>query len=136
MAEIRPPLITATLAVIVSFLPMFFITGMMGPYMRPMALERAGDDAHVDGGGVHDHALAGVPRAASGSTADGGCRQPCTITIRTTWMPIKQSLLYKVFYPLMAPLLHSRLVAWSFLLGMVLLTVGRDGPGGQRAACR
>ncbi|MGE5192456.1 MAG: efflux RND transporter permease subunit, partial [Deltaproteobacteria bacterium] len=36
VAEIRPPLITATLAVIVSFLPMFFITGMMGPYMRPM----------------------------------------------------------------------------------------------------
>ncbi len=38
VSEIRPPLITATLAVIVSFLPMFFITGMMGPYMRPMAL--------------------------------------------------------------------------------------------------
>jgi len=38
VAEIRPPLIVATLAVIVSFLPMFFITGMMGPYMRPMAL--------------------------------------------------------------------------------------------------
>ncbi len=38
VAEIRPPLINATLAVIFSFLPMFFITGMMGPYMRPMAL--------------------------------------------------------------------------------------------------
>ncbi|MBI4582207.1 MAG: efflux RND transporter permease subunit, partial [Planctomycetes bacterium] len=38
VAEIRPPLITATLAVIVSFLPMSFITSMMGPYMRPMAL--------------------------------------------------------------------------------------------------
>ena len=38
VSEIRPPLITATLAVIVSFLPMFFITGMMGPYMQPMAL--------------------------------------------------------------------------------------------------
>jgi len=36
--EVRPPIILATLAVIVSFLPMFFITGMMGPYMRPMAL--------------------------------------------------------------------------------------------------
>src|SRR5450759_975297 len=38
VSEIRPPLITATLAVILSFVPMFFITGMMGPYMRPMAL--------------------------------------------------------------------------------------------------
>ncbi|MEW6273403.1 MAG: efflux RND transporter permease subunit [Thermodesulfobacteriota bacterium] len=36
--EVRPPVIVATLAVILSFLPMLFITGMMGPYMRPMAL--------------------------------------------------------------------------------------------------
>jgi len=36
--EVRPPIILATLAVIVSFVPLFFITGMMGPYMRPMAL--------------------------------------------------------------------------------------------------
>jgi multidrug efflux pump subunit AcrB len=36
--EVRPPILLATLAVVVSFLPMMFITGMMGPYMRPMAL--------------------------------------------------------------------------------------------------
>jgi multidrug efflux pump subunit AcrB len=36
--EVRPPIILATLAVIVSFLPLNFITGMMGPYMAPMAL--------------------------------------------------------------------------------------------------
>jgi multidrug efflux pump subunit AcrB len=35
--EVLPPVIMSTLAVIVSFLPMFFITGMMGPYMAPMA---------------------------------------------------------------------------------------------------
>ena len=35
--EVRPPTILATFAVIVAFLPMFFITGMMGPYMAPMA---------------------------------------------------------------------------------------------------
>lgn len=34
--EVRPPVILATFTVIVSFLPMFFVTGMMGPYMRPM----------------------------------------------------------------------------------------------------
>jgi len=34
--EVRPPVILATLAVIASFLPMFFVGGMMGPYMRPM----------------------------------------------------------------------------------------------------
>ena len=36
--EVRPPIILATLAVIISFVPMLFITGMMGPYMRPLAL--------------------------------------------------------------------------------------------------
>ncbi len=36
--EVRPPTILATLAVTASFIPLFFITGMMGPYMRPMAL--------------------------------------------------------------------------------------------------
>jgi len=35
--EVRPPTVLATFTVIVSFLPMFFITGMMGPYMAPMA---------------------------------------------------------------------------------------------------
>jgi len=36
--EVLPPVIMSTLAIIVSFTPMFFITGMMGPYMGPMAV--------------------------------------------------------------------------------------------------
>ncbi len=34
--EVRPPTVLATFTVIVSFIPMLFVTGMMGPYMRPM----------------------------------------------------------------------------------------------------
>jgi multidrug efflux pump subunit AcrB len=34
--EVRPPVILATFAVMLSFVPMFFVSGMMGPYMRPM----------------------------------------------------------------------------------------------------
>jgi multidrug efflux pump subunit AcrB len=34
--EVRAPTILATFTVIISFIPMFFVTGMMGPYMRPM----------------------------------------------------------------------------------------------------
>ena len=37
MAEIRTPLLMSTLTIIVAFLPLAFITGMMGPYMAPMA---------------------------------------------------------------------------------------------------
>ena len=36
--EVRPALILSTLAIIAAFLPLMFITGMMGPYMAPMAL--------------------------------------------------------------------------------------------------
>jgi multidrug efflux pump subunit AcrB len=35
--EVLPPVIMSTIAIILSFTPLFFITGMMGPYMGPMA---------------------------------------------------------------------------------------------------
>lgn len=35
--EVLPPVIMSTMAIIISFIPLFFITGMMGPYMAPMA---------------------------------------------------------------------------------------------------
>ncbi|MFW6388486.1 MAG: efflux RND transporter permease subunit [Desulfohalobiaceae bacterium] len=37
VSEVFPPVLMSTLAIIASFLPLFFITGMMGPYMAPMA---------------------------------------------------------------------------------------------------
>ena len=46
---------------------------------------------------------------------------------------VKRSKLYKIFYPLMAPLLHSRLVAWAFLLLMVVLTMGAMGLAALRS---
>ncbi len=36
--EVLPPVLMSTLAIIVCFVPLFFITGMMGPYMAPMAV--------------------------------------------------------------------------------------------------
>ena len=130
VAEIRPPLITATLAVIVSFLPMFFITGMMGPYMRPMALNvpvtmlMSMLVAFTITPWMAYHVLR--RKYASG---DAGGHDHDMHDLEA----IKQSLLYKFFYPLMAPLLHSRLVAWLFLLVMVLLTVGAMGLAAVRS---
>jgi multidrug efflux pump subunit AcrB len=130
VAEIRPPLISATLAVIVSFLPMFFITGMMGPYMAPMALNvpvamlmsmvvaftitpwMAYQVLHrkfsePGGGGHHGH-----------DTDDPDA--------------IRQTRLYKIFYPLMRPLLHSRLTAAAFLLVIGTLTAAAMGLAATR----
>ncbi len=36
--EVIVPVIMSTLAIIVAFMPMFYISGMMGPYMGPMAI--------------------------------------------------------------------------------------------------
>ncbi len=130
VAEIRPPLITATLAVIVSFLPMFFITGMMGPYMRPMALN--------------------VPVTMIMSMVVAFTITPWLsyLMLRRKYAhgdaaahhadhddldAVKQSLLYKLFYPLMAPLLRSRWNAWAFLIVMALLTFAAVGLAAVRA---
>ena len=83
----RPPLITATLAVIVSFLPMFFITGMMGPYMRPMALNvpvtmlMSMVVAFTITPWLAYHVLKRQVRAR------GGTADHAAITTRTTWRP-------------------------------------------------
>lgn len=125
VSEIRPPLITATLAVIVSFLPMFFITGMMGPYMRPMALNvpvtmlMSMVVAFTITPWLAYHALR--RRYRSGDAPSGEHHDPHDLGA------IQQTRLYKVFYPLMAPLLHSRVVAWTFLLVMLGLTVAAMG---------
>ena len=37
ISEIRIPLIMSTITIILAFIPLAFITGMMGPYMAPMA---------------------------------------------------------------------------------------------------
>ncbi|WP_095497995.1 efflux RND transporter permease subunit [Paraferrimonas haliotis] len=37
MSEIRPALLMSTLTIVLAFVPLAFITGMMGPYMAPMA---------------------------------------------------------------------------------------------------
>jgi multidrug efflux pump subunit AcrB len=37
MAEIRTPLLMSTLTIVLAFVPLAFISGMMGPYMAPMA---------------------------------------------------------------------------------------------------
>ena len=139
VSEIRPPLITATLAVIVSFLPMLFITGMMGPYMRPMALNLPVTmlmsmlvaftitpwlsyhllrKHYARDQGVEQPGGQGVEGALEPSSDDVGA--------------VRGTLLYRVFNPLMTPLLRSRAAAWGFLGVMVGLMVVAAGLAATR----
>lgn len=101
IAEVRAPLIMSTLAIIAAFSPMFFITGMMGPYMAPMAFN--------------------VPVSVIVSTV--------VAFVVTPWLAFKllrqkqtegeyaiqRTFLYRIYNRLMGPLLGSRKRAWVFL---------------------
>ncbi len=130
VAEIRPPLITATLAVIVSFLPMAFITGMMGPYMRPMALNvpvamiMSMVVAFTITPWLTYHVL---------HRRYGGKDQPASAAADPHNLSnVKSTFLYRMFYPLMAPLLRSRAAAWTFLVVMGVLTLLAAGLAATR----
>jgi multidrug efflux pump subunit AcrB len=150
VAEVRPPLISATLAVIVSFLPLFFITGMMGPYMAPMALnvpvtmlmsmlvaftitpwlsyhvlgrryrQKAASQARSASEGDNTNPLAG----ASGLCDDHEAYDP---------EAVRRTLLYRIFRPLMAPLLSARWRAGAFLALIGVLTMAATALAAMRS---
>ena len=132
VAEIRPPLIVATLAVIVSFLPMFFLTGMMGPYMGPMALNvpvtmlASMLVAFTITPWLAYHMLKGPYQRGQADQAKGEVESPENLAA------VRDGLLYRMFYPLMAPLLRSRRTAFVFLGIIVLLTLAATGLGAFR----
>jgi multidrug efflux pump subunit AcrB len=121
--EVRPPLIAATIAVILSFLPMFFITGMMGPYMRPMALNvpvtmlMSMLVSFTITPWLAYHMLKKQAQRHEGTKAQSeeghGTDDP---------EALRKTLIYRVFRPLMVPMLTRRWVAWAFM-GVMLLAL-------------
>ncbi|HLW67570.1 MAG TPA: efflux RND transporter permease subunit [Gemmataceae bacterium] len=109
--EVRPPIIVATLVVIVSFLPMLFITGMMGPYMRPMALN--------------------VPIAMLMSMVISFTVTPwmCYLVMRRGAAApqhvdsdnTKESLTHRVYRSVVTPFLNRRPLAWLLIGVMIFL---------------
>jgi multidrug efflux pump subunit AcrB len=109
--EVRPALILSTLAIIASFLPLAFITGMMGPYMGPMALN--------------------VPLTVTVSTV--------VAFILTPWMAmvalrrvagsegneeafdLTSRPLYRISRAVLSPMLDRRKWAWTAMVGVFLL---------------
>ena len=113
MAEVMPPIILTTIAIIVAFLPMMFITGMMGPYMRPMALN--------------------VPVAVTMSTLVALTITPWLTyrvlrnhfkhTEEKSTVAVESSLLYRLYAKTLDPLLDSSPRAWILLGGTFVLFI-------------
>ncbi|MFH2064202.1 MAG: efflux RND transporter permease subunit [Pseudomonadota bacterium] len=111
--EVLPPVIMSTIAIIICFTPLFFITGMMGPYMAPMA--------------------ANVPLTVIFSTV-------CALTI-VPWFTLqllkkgipdaggaavktedrKPTLITKIYRNVVNPFLESRRKRWMLLAVILLL---------------
>lgn len=112
--EVMPALLLSTLAIIASFLPLFFITGMMGPYMAPMALN--------------------VPLTVAISTL--------VAIVMTPWMAmfalgklidrpsdeepydVTRGPVYRLSQAILGPIVDHRAIAWLVLLGIGMLLMG------------
>ncbi|UCD77880.1 MAG: efflux RND transporter permease subunit [Desulfobacterales bacterium] len=110
IGEIRGALIMSTIAIIISFAPLRFITGMMGPYMAPMAFN--------------------VPVSVTVSTV--------VAFLVTPWLSFKllkpsaapsgydvtHTGLYRVYASILKPLLGTRRRSWLFLAIVLVLFLG------------
>lgn len=109
MAEIRSALLMSTVAIVIVFTPMFFITGMMGPYMAPLAFN--------------------VPISVIFSTIVAFFITPwlakkiLSAAQQQGHYQLENSSLYKFYSKLLTPLLTNRRKAWSFLALVAVLFV-------------
>ncbi|MCX7088576.1 MAG: efflux RND transporter permease subunit [Methylococcales bacterium] len=122
--EVRPPTILATFAVILSFIPMLYITGMMGPYMAPMAFNVpiAMLMSLIIAFTVTPWASYRLLKGDYGKSHDAP-------------FELKKSASYRLYRATLAPLIASPKRAWIFLFlviiaffGATLLAVTRTVP--------
>ncbi len=108
VAEVGNPTILATLTVIAAILPMAFVGGLMGPYMRPIPV---------------------------GASAAMGFSMLVAFMV-TPWASLrilrheesngdvkveKEDWFTRLYRHIMGPLLHNTLLRWTFLIGVVVL---------------
>jgi multidrug efflux pump subunit AcrB len=112
--EVGNPTILATFTVIAALLPMAFVSGLMGPYMRPIPV-----NASMAMMGSLLVALIVTPYLAIRLIRPGGHHNPVSARM-DAWSR-------HFYHVLMKPLLQSRLRQNIFLGTVVLLTVGVMG---------
>ncbi|MGA3027089.1 MAG: efflux RND transporter permease subunit [Bryobacteraceae bacterium] len=104
--EVGNPTILATLTVVAAILPMAFVGGLMGPYMRPIPI---GASAAM----VFSLLVAFIvtPWAAVRILKPGG----------TSEHGEREGLLTRLYRSFMSAVLHNTILRWSFLGGVVFL---------------
>ncbi len=107
--EVRAPTILATFTVIISFIPLYFVTGMMGPYMRPMPL-------NVPLAMLMSLFIAFTvtPWATYHFLKRDYGKEEKPFVLEETWI-------YRIYTRTLTPLLESRRLSQVFLLAVVVL---------------
>jgi multidrug efflux pump subunit AcrB len=107
--EVGNPTILATLAVVAAILPMAFVGGLMGPYMRPIPI---GASAAM----LFSLMVAFVvtPWAAVRILKTGGVQEHGE----------REDFVTRLYRRVMRGLLHRPLLRWSFLGGVIVLLLG------------
>ena len=106
--EVGNPTILATLAVVAAILPMAFVGGLMGPYMRPIPI---GASAAM----LFSMLVAFIvtPWAAVRILKSGGAHHADT----------REDFVTRLYRRVMGGLLHRPAIRWSFIGGVVVLLV-------------
>ncbi len=103
--EVGNPTVVATFTVIAAVLPMAFVGGLMGPYMRPIPI--GSSFAMLFSLGV---AFIVTPWASLRLLKSTGSQKE-----------EKESALTRLYRKVMGPLIHHTLWRWAFLVGIVVL---------------
>jgi len=110
MAEIRSALLMSTVAIVIVFTPMFFITGMMGPYMAPLAF-------NVPVSVLFSTLVAFFITPWLAKKIMKGAQNRNVYDVQTT-------PLYRVYRCALEPLLRSRFRSWGFLALVFVAFIG------------
>lgn len=119
--EVRPPLIAATIAVMISFSPLFFVTEEMHDYLRPMAVNVPVTMlmSMLVSFTITPWLAYLVMRRRYKSGKDVSTPQRESVE-----SDVKQMWTYRVFRPLLEPLLTRRRNAYLFLGAIALAFIG------------
>ena len=116
VSEVGNPTILATFAVIAAVLPMAFVGGLMGPYMRPIPV---GASAAM----AFSLLIAFIVTPWAAVRVLGWRRKPGAAAGHGH-APGEEDLFTRSYRRMMGPLIHSPLWRWIFLCGITLLLLG------------
>jgi multidrug efflux pump subunit AcrB len=111
--EVQSPLILATLTVIAAILPMAFVRGLMGPYMRPIPI---GASMAM----VFSMIVAFVATPWAAHKILGGAKRRGRLKEHGE----QDTLLTRIYRSYMKPLIYSARVRWGFIVVLLVMLSG------------